>query len=1650
MDDIVVVNKTDDTVFEGHSSSHETLGQDSVETDGHTTMLKTFNGSSKMYEQDSVELQNKLADLQYQNRKLLEDNGKLQQQLDHQEEVINITSTEVMSLQRKIKSLQEMVDLKEEIQRENEDLKSAVSKLQDKRKDLENKLNHIERENNQYQSRNTDLEKKVQTLSSQLETASCKVLELRNNLAETKHRLSQIQDIKSIQEEQLSERFTEIGDLKEKTQSLSHIVEELRQEKNSLQLQLSQVQMESASLHSKVDNTSIHYNSDRIDTEDEQELGSSPNRKVSAFLACSTPIKQGNISICAELKQMIESEKYMPFPLSTKEFHDELSFDITPLCDDDDDDSSDQQDGDQNSSVSVKDELTLEISKFTEKYRQKQAEIMDEVDKFLKVPGTQLAKDVSNQLQVSLKVKMEEMSQRVTTLATAKDMADKKLDLLSRKKQRLKEENQRLKKITEESKIILADSDREMENAVDKRLLILKDRLDQKRSHRQKLQREIKDSYDMIRHMDKTSHLLNEIQMLKRSNAELAEKCHKSELKSEELEEEAMKNQDRLKEKEVKCLEMEELLAEVKLDRQLELKELWRLVHADIEQEFLDEQKENILSDSSCQLKEKISNEILSLKTQLQKRETELDALNKKTTLQKLPLNEDCKCDCYFQDQGSNSSSPLVEALTIDFFNGNQPVCKSKKISCVTDSEGNFVAQNCIHRCSCHGCRNWATSSNPVLNNNYKNSHFLVDSVQEGINKSTSSSTSGVLDLDLSSCSLRSSDLKIDLKDLSIGDRTGQEGDIADTGGTDIDSLHCSHLGGGDVLDNLESCISDNYLRRWSFRAAIANQNGVTGNYALFPRCRSLSFLTAIESGQKTPSDNTSLKVVESMSTDDTSPDSPSDNPSAEIDMTENKVNSDRLPDRCSSANVPLAQKGHFLDSSDIKVKTGQDPSINEMDYQCHVNSSEDASACHSHSNDKGYCWNDNLCYYDNDGVESMYSSYSFSHLTYPSNTVHQHHHHQYHHQDKMESNQRFERKLPILKEEDNREEENLTYLSKIDNNTATDSWIDTDRDSTDNEFEQSCITSHSLYNRGQKRIRECNDNETELDNLQNFDDVTDSVGNVTNRTNRVLPFENIELNTETDIKKNNCDNKSLDKSHNVSATSVTSELAHQLEKLTLDDKSIDVESSDDMTETTMKKTFLSLSQMNKIRQDHLVKRREQMKHIRMPDLSETQEQDNNGTGTDQLMENNNTEDQSVKESTPVEKSEVQNGDSSSNHENVVFPSIPAVFLEKMGLSPTSSTNNDSETSCADLSEEEVENKFTNLALAFKTDKITLEKRIEIQERSRDIAEQNVDKEIKCLKELVDTLNHMFSDIQVRDILQKIKHHVDILEQSSARVSSRSEVYGAVQQEKRISKAIEIMVTHVENLRRVHEREHAELEDARRLIQDNKPFGGSAFDLGDIGGISMSRRSASVCQGMSSARGARRRVSEVALPKALGGGGTTAPLSHTLSLDPRTKFQVAVASAAMKNSVANTLRRASLEKNNANSTTGSSTANNTNLSLSRESSKDRFEQGYKAQIGRELATLREQQNSINKNLEEVMDKHDEEIQDEIKTLKDTVIEKFWEVVPEWETASKKLRMTMAGFVFFMALCSIVLSFFPVGQAAVQVFPQYRYFGQPPT
>ncbi len=52
-----------------------------------------------------------------------------------------------------------------------------------------------------------------------------------------------------------------------------------------------------------------------------------------------------------------------------------------------------------------------------------------------------------------------------------------------------------------------------------------------------------------------------------------------------------------------------------------------------------------------------------------------------------------------------------------------------------------------------------------------------------------------------------------------------------------------------------------------------------------------------------------------------------------------------------------------------------------------------------------------------------------------------------------------------------------------------------------------------------------------------------------------------------------------------------------------------------------------------------------------------------------------------------------------------------------------------------------LQNKFTSLSLAFKTDKLTLNNRLELQQRQRDTAERNIDQEILQLKEAIKVQN---------------------------------------------------------------------------------------------------------------------------------------------------------------------------------------------------------------------------------------------------------------------------------------------------------------------
>ncbi|NXW67514.1 LRMP protein, partial [Hirundo rustica] len=140
---------------------------------------------------------------------------------------------------------------------------------------------------------------------------------------------------------------------------------------------------------------------------------------------------------------------------------------------------------------------------------------------------------------------------------------------------------------------------------------------------------------------------------------------------------------------------------------------------------------------------------------------------------------------------------------------------------------------------------------------------------------------------------------------------------------------------------------------------------------------------------------------------------------------------------------------------------------------------------------------------------------------------------------------------------------------------------------------------------------------------------------------------------------------------------------------------------------------------------------------------------------------------------------------------------------------------------------------FLRLSLGFKCDLFTLDKRVKLEERSRDLAEENLKKEITNAVNMLEALVPLCEeDNQAQEIIKKLQKSLQFLSQYAARVASRAEMLGAINQESRVSKAVEVMIQHVENLKRMYAKEHAELEELKQVLLQNER---SFSCLGDRG-----------------------------------------------------------------------------------------------------------------------------------------------------------------------------------------------------------------------
>ncbi|XP_072419227.1 uncharacterized protein [Chiloscyllium punctatum] len=178
--------------------------------------------------------------------------------------------------------------------------------------------------------------------------------------------------------------------------------------------------------------------------------------------------------------------------------------------------------------------------------------------------------------------------------------------------------------------------------------------------------------------------------------------------------------------------------------------------------------------------------------------------------------------------------------------------------------------------------------------------------------------------------------------------------------------------------------------------------------------------------------------------------------------------------------------------------------------------------------------------------------------------------------------------------------------------------------------------------------------------------------------------------------------------------------------------------------------------------------------------------------------------------------------------------------------------------------EKEVESAFVHLSLAFKSDMFTLKQRLEVEERAQDVAEENIQKELEGCRVILQKLKAACSDRQRRETLKQLEYNLQVVEASITRVTNNSEILGAVHQEARISRGVQVMMEHVANLKSLHAKEHAELQEMKKIIQQstrNRQFG----DMRDDADFQTKHQ---MMRAMHQST-ARRRVSIAVIPKQL-------------------------------------------------------------------------------------------------------------------------------------------------------------------------------------
>ncbi|KAL0105156.1 hypothetical protein PUN28_016656 [Cardiocondyla obscurior] len=169
-----------------------------------------------------------------------------------------------------------------------------------------------------------------------------------------------------------------------------------------------------------------------------------------------------------------------------------------------------------------------------------------------------------------------------------------------------------------------------------------------------------------------------------------------------------------------------------------------------------------------------------------------------------------------------------------------------------------------------------------------------------------------------------------------------------------------------------------------------------------------------------------------------------------------------------------------------------------------------------------------------------------------------------------------------------------------------------------------------------------------------------------------------------------------------------------------------------------------------------------------------------------------------------------------SNHCKI-FPSLTDIRLKESGLAYLSETEDSRE----NLSELELQKKYTAFSLCLSVDRFTLPRRIAMSCRQRDQSEKNLSSEVQKMQQDIQELAPLCTDRESVERVERVRHQLDMIVRCAHRVSCAAETLGAVHQERRVSRAVLLADKYLQVLQSRCEKLIANVAETKRILVEN-------------------------------------------------------------------------------------------------------------------------------------------------------------------------------------------------------------------------------------